>query len=147
MICPEIIELDSGFLTCHMEPFIIFTGFLLNAGSSKIRMKILIGKSVTGTIIKKSIALPFKIPFYIRCMGLLFDTCFNILLCIPNLCPSVMSCNFRSGIRINHRRNTFRRVNIRLSHLFHLLYHTFNKFYFLIGYIVFFIQFFIIPRL
>mgnify|MGYP001100131861 CR=1 FL=1 len=92
MICSEIIELDFGFLPRNMEPFVIFTCFLLYAGFSEIRMKILIRKTLSGAIIEKSVALPFQIPFYICRMGLLFDTGFNILFCIPNLRPTVMSC-------------------------------------------------------
>ena len=116
MIFPKFTEHLLGCDAIYMEPFIVFSLFLLYTSFSQICMKILIYECLSGTIIKSSIALPFKSPLNICSMCLLPDTRFYILFCISNLRPPIMTNHFRSGITINHWNHLFGCLNIRFIH-------------------------------
>ena len=97
-----------------MEPFICLVIF--NTQLSQIYMKIFIAENLTGAIIIYSITLPFFMVNNIHCMSLPFQTLFYRLFRISYFGPSVMSCNFRSGICINHRNNSFGCLDFYFCH-------------------------------
>lgn len=99
-----------------MKPLIILAFFLLYTGFPQISMKVLIYKCLSRTIIKGSIAFPFKLPSDISSVCLLIDPGFYILLCVSYLRPAIMSNYFRSGIAIKHRNYLFGCLNVRFIH-------------------------------
>jgi len=65
---------------------------------------ILVSERLTGAVLVDCVINPFKLGFNIGSMRLFFDALKrSLLLCVAYLCPTIMSCDFRSRVGIDHR--------------------------------------------
>ena len=98
VVLTELMEPVLRFRGIDLEPF--GAGLVLDAEFAQICMEIGIVEHFA-VVFVGGVPMPFEFRDNVRRMGLLRDTGFHVLLGVADFRPTVMTTDFRSGVRVN----------------------------------------------